>query len=73
VEPKDINILENIRAVGVYYKPLANKRTSPPWNLPISSTILDVIGSIQTAIGLILVILVLFRSSLIKSFLKDRR
>jgi hypothetical protein len=73
VEPKDINIQENVRAVGVYYKPLADKRTSPPWNLPISSTILDVIGNMQTAIGLILVILVLFRSTLITSFLKKRR
>jgi len=72
VEPKDINIQENIRAVGVYYKPLADQRTSPPWNLPINSTILDVIGNIQTAIGLILVILVLFRSTLITSFLKRR-
>ena len=73
VEPKDINIQENTRAIGIYYKPLADKRTSPPWNLPISSTILDVIGNIQTAIGLILVILVLFRSTLITSFLKNRR
>jgi hypothetical protein len=73
VEPKDINIQENVRAIGVYYKPLANKRTSPTWNLPINSTILDVIGNIQTAIGLILVILVLFRSTLITSFLKNRR
>jgi hypothetical protein len=56
--------------VGVYFKPLANDRSSPPWNLPISSSLLDLIGNIQTAIGLILVLLVLFRSTLIKSFMK---
>lgn len=73
VEPKDINIVESTRSVGVYYKPLPDHRTSPPWNLPISSSILDIVGSIQTAIGLILIILVLFRSTLINSFLKNRR
>lgn len=73
IEPKDINIVENTRSVGVYYKPLPNHRTSPPWDLPISSSILDIVGSIQTAIGLILIILVLFRSTLISSFLKNRR
>jgi hypothetical protein len=70
VEPKDINVKETSRAVGVYYKPLPDHRTSPPWNLPVSSSVLDLIGSMQTAIGLILVILVLFRSTLITSFLK---
>ncbi len=70
VEPKDINIRQNSRAVGVYFKPLGNDRSSPPWNLPISSSILDLIGNIQTAIGLILVLLVMFRSTLIKSFMK---
>jgi hypothetical protein len=73
VEAKDINIKENTHAVGVYFKPLPDKRTSPPWNLPISSSILEVIGGIQTAIGLILVVLVLFRSTLISSFLKKKR
>ncbi|BDZ67960.1 hypothetical protein GCM10025860_14080 [Methanobacterium ferruginis] len=72
VEPKDINIVESTRAVGVYYKPLADHRTSPSWNLPISSSVLDIVGSIQTAIGLILIILVLFRSTVISSFLKRR-
>lgn len=70
VEAKDINVKESSRAVGVYYKPLPDHRSSPPWNLPISSSILDILGSVQTAIGLILVVLVLFRSSLIKSFRK---
>ncbi len=73
IEPKDINIVESTRAVGVYYKALSDGRTSPPWNLPISSSLLDIVGSIQTAIGLILIILVLFRSTLISSFLKKRR
>lgn len=73
IEPKDINIVESTHAVGVYYKPLPDGRTSPPWNLPISTSLLDIIGSIQTAIGLILIILVLFRSTLISSFLKKRR
>lgn len=73
VEPKDINVVESTRAVGVYYKALPEGRTSPSWELPISSSVLDIVGSIQTAIGLILIILVLFRSSLINSFLKRRR
>lgn len=73
VEPKDINVIESTRSVGVYYKPLPDLRSSPPWDLPISSSILDLVGSIQTAIGLILIILVLFRSKLFDSFLKKRR
>lgn len=71
VEPKDINVKAGSRAVGVYFKPLAGDRSSPPWTLPISSSVLDLIGNIQTAIGLILVLLVLFRSTLIKSFIRD--
>lgn len=70
VEPKDINIKENIKAVGVYYKPLPDKRSSPPWNLPLSPGLLDIMGNVMTAIGLILVVLVMFRSTLIKSFIK---
>ncbi len=70
VEPKDINVKQSSRAVGVYFKPLANSRSAPPWNLPINPSILDLIGNIQTAIGLILVLLVMFRSTLIKSFMK---
>jgi hypothetical protein len=70
VEPRDINVNQNQKAVGVYYTPLQDNRTSPSWNLPISSSILNILGNMQTAIGLILVILVLFRSTLISSFLK---
>lgn len=73
VEPKDINIKENSKEVGVYFTSLPNHRTAPPWNLPISSMLLDTIGNMQTAIGLILVILVLFRSNLISSFSRKRR
>jgi hypothetical protein len=73
VEPKDINIVKSTRSVGVYYKPLPDLRSSPSWDLPISSSILDMVGSIQTAIGLILIILILFRSKLFDSFLKKRR
>jgi len=68
VEPRDIKVVERSRAVGVYFKPLPDRRSSPPWDLPVSSYILELIGNIQTATGLILVLLVLFRSSLIKSF-----
>ena len=70
VEAKDINVKQSSRAVGVYFKPLANHRSAPAWNLPISSSLLDIIGNMQTAIGIILVLLVLFRSTLITSFLK---
>lgn len=73
VEPKDINIRENSKEVGVYFTPLPEGRTSPPWNLPISSALLDIIGNLQTALGLILIILVMFRSTLISSFSKRRR
>lgn len=73
VEAKDINIRENSRAVGVYYKALPDKRTSPPWDLPISSSVLNIVGNMQTALGLILVVLVLFRSTLLTSFMKKRR
>lgn len=68
VEPKDINAIESARAVGVYYNPLPGDRTSPPWDLPVSSSVLNIIGNIQTAIGFVLVLLVLFRSSLLTSF-----
>jgi len=68
VEPKDLNVKPDSKAVGVYYTPLPNGRTSPPWNLPISSIVLDILGSIQTAIGIVLVLLVIFRSRLLQSF-----
>ncbi len=70
VEPKDINVKPSSRAVGVYFKPLSDRRSAPPWDLPVSSSLLGIIGNMQTAIGIILVLLVLFRSTLISSFLK---
>ena len=72
IEPKDINVKESSRAVGVYYKQLPDSRTAPAWNLPVSSSLLNTIGNIQTAIGLILIVLVLFRSVLIKSFFRKK-
>lgn len=70
VEPKDINVRPTSKAVGVYFTPLPNGRTSPPWDLPVGSGILDILGNMQTAIGFVLVLLVLFRSTLITSFRK---
>ncbi|RBQ22775.1 hypothetical protein ALNOE001_15370 [Candidatus Methanobinarius endosymbioticus] len=70
VEPKNLNVKAESKAVGVYYTPLSDGRTSPPWNLPISSFVLNILGSIQTAIGIILVLLVVFRSRLLQSFQK---
>jgi hypothetical protein len=68
VEPKDINVRAESKAVGVYFTPLPEGRTSPPWDLPISSFVLDILGSIQTVIGIILVLLVAFRHRLLLSF-----
>ncbi|MCK9152125.1 hypothetical protein [Methanobacterium alcaliphilum] len=68
VEPKDLNVKQSSKAVGVYYSALPNGRTAPAWNLPISSNVLDLLGNIQTAIGFVMVLLVLFRSTLITSF-----
>ncbi len=70
VEPKDINAVESSRAVGIYYNPLPGGRTSPPWELPVGANVLDVVGNVQTAIGFVLVLLVLFRSTLLTSFKK---
>ena len=70
VEPKDINVKKESKAVGVYFTTLTSGRTSPPWDLPVNYFILDILGSIQTVIGVILVLLVLFRSRLLKSFQK---
>ena len=70
VEPDNINVVPNENAVGVYFSSLTDSRSAPPWNIPISSSILYLLGSMQTAIGLILIILILFRSTLIKSFMK---
>ena len=72
IEAKDINLNPAQNAVGVYFTPLPNDRTAPAWKIPISSSILDILGNMQTAIGIILVILVLFRSTLISSFLRKK-
>lgn len=68
VEPKDINVKQGSKAVGVYYNSLPSERSSPSWDLPIDGNILIILGSIQTAVGIILILLVLFRSRLLKSF-----
>ncbi len=68
VEPKDINVKKDSKAVGVYYTALIGDRTSPAWDLPVDSTFLSILGSIQTVIGIILLLLVVFRSRLLKSF-----
>ena len=71
VEPSDLNVKPDLSAVGVYYNALPSGRTSPAWNLPINSIVLTIIGSIQTAIGFVLIVLVIFRTRLLKSF-RDR-
>lgn len=68
VEPKDINVKQGSKAVGVYYTALPGDRSSPAWDLPIDGNILTILGSIQTAVGIILILLVVFRSRLLKSF-----
>ncbi len=68
VEPKDINVKQGSKAVGVYYDALPGDRSSPAWDLPIDGNILNILGSIQTAVGIILILLVVFRSRLLKSF-----
>ncbi len=72
VDSSDINVKESIKAVGVYYSPLPNNRTAPEWSLPIDSQIFDVIGNIETVFGILLILLALFRSTLIKSFFRRR-
>ncbi|WP_211265127.1 hypothetical protein [Methanobrevibacter curvatus] len=72
VEPKDINVRKESNAVGVYFTPLPEGRSSPPWDLPISSFFLNVLGNIQTVIGFILIILVIFRRSLLTNFQKRK-
>lgn len=73
VEPKDLSVKPESRAVGVYFEPLADGRTSPPWNLPIDSTLLSVIGAIETAIGFLLLLLVIFRGRLISNFRNENK
>ena len=68
IEPKDLNVKQGSKAVGVYFNPLPGDRSAPSWDLPIDGGILNVLGSIQTAVGIILILLVIFRSRLLKSF-----
>ena len=68
VEPKDINVKQGSKAVGVYYKALPGDKSSPSWDLPVDGNILNILGSIQTAVGIILILLVVFRTRLLKSF-----
>ncbi|WP_458455740.1 hypothetical protein [Methanobrevibacter sp.] len=68
VEPKDLNVKQGSKAVGVYYKALPGERSSPAWDLPIDGNILNILGSVQTVVGIILILLVVFRSRLLKSF-----
>ena len=68
VEPKDLNVKQGSKAVGVYYKALPGDKSSPSWDLPVDGNILGILGSIQTAVGIILILLVVFRSRLLKSF-----
>lgn len=70
VEPKDINVKEESKAVGVYYTALPGDRSSPAWDLPVDGNILNILGSIQTAVGIVLILLVVFRSRLLRSFQK---
>lgn len=72
IDTSDLNVKENIKAVGVYYTAAPNGRTSPSWSLPINSQIFDLLGNIQSVIGILLILLALFRSSLIKSFFRRR-
>lgn len=72
ISTSDLNVKENIKAVGVYYTSVSNSRTAPRWNLPIDSQIFNVLGNIQTVIGILLILLALFRSTLIKSFFRRR-
>ena len=68
IEPKDLNVKQGSKAVGVYYNALPGDRSSPSWDLPVDANILNILGSIQTVVGIILVLLVVFRSRLLKSF-----
>lgn len=68
VEPKDINVKQESKAVGVYFTALPGDRSSPAWDLPVDGNLLNILGSIQTAVGIVLLLLVIFRSRLLKSF-----
>lgn len=72
ISTSDLNVKENVKAVGVYYSPVSNGRTAPQWQLPIDSQIFNILGNVQTVIGILLILLALFRSTLIKSFFRRR-
>ena len=72
VDSSDLNVKENVKAVGVYYTAAPNGRTSPAWSLPIDSQVFDVLANIQSLIGILLILLALFRTSLTKSFFRRR-
>lgn len=72
VDASDINVRENIKAVGVYYTPAPNGKSAPVWDLPIDAGVFDLLGNIQTVIGILLILLALFRSTLIKSYFRRR-
>ncbi|MDO5824825.1 MAG: hypothetical protein BZ137_08090 [Methanosphaera sp. rholeuAM130] len=72
VDASDLNVKENVKAVGVYYTAAPNGRTSPTWSLPIDSQVFDVLANIQSLIGILLILLALFRTSLTKSFFRRR-
>ena len=72
VDASDINVRENIKAVGVYYTAAPNGKSAPVWNLPIDSSIFDILGNVQTVIGVLLILLAVFRSTLIKSYFRRR-
>lgn len=72
VDASDLNVKENIKAVGVYYTAAPNGRTSPSWSLPIDAQVFDVLANIQSLIGILLILLALFRTSLTKSFFRRR-
>ncbi|MBE6488460.1 MAG: hypothetical protein E7Z86_07085 [Methanosphaera stadtmanae] len=72
IDTSDLNVKENIKAVGVYYTSAPNGRTSPSWSLPMDSSMFDLLGNIQSVIGILLILLAVFRSTLIKSFFRRR-
>ena len=72
IDSSDLNVKENVKAVGVYYTPVPNGKTAPTWKLPIDSDIFDLLGNIQSVIGILLILLAMFRSTLIKSFFRRR-
>lgn len=72
VDASDINVRENIKAVGVYYTAAPNGKSAPVWSLPIDSSVFDILGNVQTVIGVLLILLAVFRSTLIKSYFRRR-